>query len=103
MTELQGIASYRETSTIDDAANAERTAGQKAVVTAVKMGQTDLAEDEAKKIWRVAALAVRPPDRQWLLCDPDGLLEEYQANLGLGSWEEFRAWIIETPIEQMGL
>ena len=103
IAQLKGISGLRVTTPTDDGANAERTAGQIAILTAVKGGNLSLTENEAKTLWRAAGLAVRPLDRQWLLCDPDGLLLEYQANLGLGSWEEFRTWLSVTPIEEMGI
>ena len=103
VAQLQGVSGYRAVSPVDDAANEERTAGQYAIVKAIKGGQTDMTEDEAKAVWRAAALMVRPADRQWLLCDPDGLLHEYQANLGLAGWEAFRAWIVATPVDQLGI
>ena len=102
VAQLQGVAGYRAVSTVDDFSLAERNAGQIAVVGAIKAGK-DLSEDEAKACWREAALASRPTDRQWLLCDPDGLIQEYAANLGLTGWDEFKAWIVRTPVEEMGL
>lgn len=102
VAQLQGVAGYRAVTSVDDACNAERTAGQTAVVQAVKADPT-ITEDAAKGAWRSAALASRPADRQWLLCDPDGLLQEYQSNLGLAGWEAFRAWIVATPVDQMGI
>ena len=103
VTALQGVVGYRQVSSVDDASNAERTAGQIAIVQAIKGGNADLSEEEAKNLWKKAALASRPEDRRWLLCDPDGLLREYEANLGLADWDAFRAWILATPIEQMGI
>ena len=103
ISQLQGAAGVRITSPVDDVSNAERTAGQYAIVRAIKGGAVEMTEDEAKSLWREAALSARPSDRQWLLCDPDGLLQEYQANLGLKDWDAFRQWIIETPIEKMGI
>ena len=99
---LSGSATVGALTTVDQACNAERTAGQTAVVQTVKTDPTTT-EEAAKAAWRSAALASRPADRQWLLCDPDGLLQEYQANLGLADWEAFRAWIVATPIDQMGI
>lgn len=103
IAQLQGgVANFRATTPTDDASNTERDAGQRAVIGAIKAGK-DLSEDEAKACWREAALASRPTDRQWLLCDPDGLIQEYAANLGLKGWDEFKAWIVRTPVEEMGL
>ena len=99
---LSGSATVGALTSTDQACNAERTAGQQAVIAAVKTDPT-LSEAQAKKMWRAAALASRPADRQWLLCDPDGLLQEYQANLGLADWAAFRAWIVATPVDQMGI
>ena len=102
VAQLQGVDGYRAVTSTDDACNVERTAGQKSVIAAIKADPT-LTESQAKKAWRTAALASRPADRQWLLCDPDGLLQEYQANLGMADWEAFRAWIVATPVDQMGI
>lgn len=99
---LSGSATVGALTSTDQACNAERTAGQQAVITAVKADPT-LSETQAKNAWRDAALASRPEGRKWLLCDPDGLLLEYQANLGLADWAAFRAWIIATPVDQMGI
>lgn len=94
---------FREVTSTDNFANAERTAGQTAVVMAIKGGNTTMTAEEAKEIWSKAALAARPADRQWLLCDHNNLMLEYQANVGVGSWEELRDWLYSATMEQMGL
>lgn len=93
---------FRPVSTVDNASLAERDAGQIAVITLVKTNPATT-QDEAIAAWIAAALAARPADRQWLLHDPVGLLKEYEANLGLTTWEEFSAWVVATPVEQMGI
>lgn len=127
-TALQGIAGYRLVSSVDDAANVERTAGQVAVITLIKANSANLnepakavyAEDgvtvitpaeedkrttqaEAIAAWNVAALAARPADRQWLLHDAANLLKEYEANIGVLTWEEFRTLVMNTDISAMGI
>jgi len=106
--ELKGMASYRKTSSVDDAATEERTAGQTAVVLAVK-ADASMSEDAAIEAWRVGAMGARPVGRKWLLCDPASLLKEYEAIMvaagvfATADWETFRAWIVATPIADMGL
>lgn len=127
--QLQGTAGYRLVTTVDDASNAERTAGQTAVISLIKANSANStnpaaavyaedgvtvitpAEDDAPRTtqvaaieaWNVAALAARPTDRQWLLHDPSALLKEYMANVGLPAWADFRMWIMNTEISAMGL
>lgn len=126
--QLQGTAGYRLVSTVDDAANVERTAGQVAVITMIKANPAN-AKEPAKAVysedgttiitpaeedtrttqeaamaeWNRAALAARPTDRQWLLHNPDSLLKEYMANIGFGAWSDFRLWVMNTEISNMGI
>lgn len=96
----------RDVSTVDNASLAERNAGQAAVVGLVK-AHPETTEAEAVEAWVLAAKATRPAGRDFLLHDPHGLLSEYTANLRDAgviqgtTWEDFRAWIIATPLEQM--
>ena len=92
--QLQGVAGYRLTSAVDDRALAERTAGQGAVIDFLK-AQPEATVEEAQAAWVEAAHAVRT-DRTLLLHDPAGVLEEYQANSGTATWEEFRALVVAT-------
>jgi hypothetical protein len=92
---------FGEYSSTDQAMRAERFAGKAASVDFVKANPT-CTEDQVIPIYKAAALAARPPDRQWLLQDPVALRQEYAANLlkyGLipdATWESWRAWIIAT-------
>lgn len=94
VAQLQGVAGYRVTSDTDERLLAERLAGQSAAIDYIKANPECTVED-AIAAWVVAAKTVRP-DRTLLLQDPAGILEEYQGNMGMGSWEEFRAAVVET-------
>ena len=93
----------RSVSIIDNAAFAERQAGKQAVIEFVQAGNQGCTQDDAVVAWNAGALAARPADRQWLLHNADGLLEEYGANLKtLGvitdqSWPTIAGWIAATP------
>jgi hypothetical protein len=94
---------FGERSIVDNAATAERTAGQLAVVSAIKATPA-ITEDEALAVWNTAALASRPPNRQWLLNNPANILQEYLANLVAGgliadtNWSSLTAWVFATDI-----
>lgn len=94
--------SYGEYSSTDQALRIERFAGKAASVDFVK-ANPESTEEQAVEVYRTAALAARPADRQWLLQDPNTLRKEYTANLvkyGLipdDTWESWRAWVLATP------
>lgn len=98
---------YGERSVVDNAATAERTAGQIAVAMAIKQSAGAVTQDEALMMWETAALATRPAERQWLLNNPTNVLREYLANLvdrgaiPEATWEAMVAWVVATPIEEL--
>lgn len=97
---------FGDRSIVDNAASAERTAGQIACIMAAK-ANPDLTQEEALTIWTTAALAARPADRQWLLNNPVSVLMEYLANLVAAgqiaepTWAALAAWVLATPIEDI--
>ena len=99
-------AEYGSRSVVDNAASEERSAGQAAVIGALKENP-ELTLEDILPIWTTAALSTRPADRQWLLNSPQGLLNEYMSNLleagqiPEATFEAFRQWIVDTPVEQM--
>lgn len=92
----------RAVSVIDNAAYAERQAGKAALIDFVKTDQS-CSLDAAVVAWTTGALTARPDDRQWMLMSPEGLFQEYAANLkayGLitdVSWPTLAGWIAVTP------
>lgn len=92
----------RAVSVIDNAAYAERQAGKAAVITFVK-ANPGCAQADAVAAWNAGALAARPADRQWLLMNTEGLLQEYGANLHAAglitdqTWPSIAGWIAATP------
>jgi D-serine deaminase-like pyridoxal phosphate-dependent protein len=92
----------RAVSIIDNASFTERQAGKAAVIAYVKANPGCSAAD-AIAAWNAGALAARPADRQWLLMNTEGLLEEYAANLLAAgiitdqSWPTMAGWIVATP------
>jgi hypothetical protein len=93
-------------STIDQAMQTERYAGKAAAIEYVKANPA-CTEADAVLAYQAAAIAARPPDRQYLLQMPDGLLREYRelaAQLGLtpdATWESFRALLVATPADEL--
>lgn len=93
-------------SVVDNAASAERVAGQTAAISAIKANPSITSADTITA-WTTAALAARPSDRQWLLCDPSSLLQEYTANLVAlkaipdNTWASFTTFIVNTPTDTL--
>ena len=92
----------RAVSVIDNAAYAERQAGKAAVITFVK-ANPGCAQADAVAAWNAGAMTARPADRQWLLMNTEGLLQEYGANLHAAglitdqTWPSIAGWIAATP------
>lgn len=103
LTAQVAAGTARTVSIIDNAALTERQAGKEAAITFIQAHPT-CSQAEAAGAWTPAALGARPADRQWLLHDPNGLLQEYQANLvaaGLipaPAWAAMASWISATPL-----
>jgi hypothetical protein len=93
-------------STIEQAMQAERYAGKAAAIEHVK-AHPACTEADAVLAYQAAAIAARPPSRQYLLQMPDGLLREYRENaaqLGLtadATWDSFRALLVATPAAEL--
>jgi len=107
--QLQGTAGYRLTSAVDDRANFERTVGQTAVALAVK-ADPEITLEAAMALWTINATAYRESiGRTTPTQNPEGCLEEYlldmQAvgNIAEPTWEAFRAWIYQTPLDKLGI
>jgi len=107
--QLQGIAGYRQVSLVDDRANFERTVGQTAVALAVK-ADPEIKLNAAMAIWTNSATAYREAiGRTTPTQNPEGCLEEYlmdmtaAGNIAEPTWEAFRAWIYQTPLDKLGI
>lgn len=93
-------ADFGPKSTVTQACEAERAAGKSATIDYIKANPACTQED-ALAAYRTAALATRPAERPWLLCDPASLLSEYMANLvpdkiAEATWAAFAAFVVAT-------
>lgn len=93
----------RAVSIIDNALLAERVAGKLAAIKYIQMN-SGCTQADAVAAWAQFAMTGRPADRQWLLQDGNGLLQEFIANavaagyIPDGSWATFTAFIAATPL-----
>ena len=93
----------RAVSIIDNALLAERVAGKLAAIKYIQINP-GCTQAEAVAAWAEFAMTARPADRQWLLQDGNGLLQEFIANaVAAGyipdkSWATFSAFVAGTPL-----
>ena len=93
----------RTVSIIDNALLAERVAGKLAAIKYIQMN-SGCTQADAVAAWAQFAMTGRPADRQWLLQDGNGLLQEFIANavaagyIPDNSWATFSAFVAGTPL-----
>jgi hypothetical protein len=92
-------------SSVTQSCEAERAAGKAAAIDYIKANPT-CTQDDALAAYRRAALATRPADRQWLLCDPANVLREYMvhcvpAKIAEATWEAFAAFVVTTDKDSL--